>query len=48
MAKKVEVVSEAETVVEVVVDTKPAEILTDFGRHDLNGLRDAVNWLLRR
>ena len=49
MAKKTEEVSEVETVaVEVVLVSKPAEIATDFGRSDLNELRDAVNFLLRR
>lgn len=44
MAKKAEVVED----VVFVAETVPQEIATDFGREDLNALRDAVNFLIRK
>lgn len=32
---------------EVAVVAAPSEVNHDFGRTDLNDLRDAVNWLLK-
>ena len=54
MAKKTETMSNADgsetAEVEVLesVEVKPAEVSADFGRADLNALRDAVNFLLRK
>lgn len=57
MAKKNEEIKEeiVETVGDMMKDYKPvshsetpSEMFVDFGRTDLNDLRDRVNWLLRR
>lgn len=44
MAKKT---AEKEESLETV-EVKPAEVSADFGRADLNELRDVVNFLLRK
>lgn len=48
MAKKNEEIKEEVLTDEVVAESKPAEVSADFGRVDLNALRDAVNFLIRR
>lgn len=42
MAKKAEMMEEVATV------SAPLPVMTNFGREDLNELRDAVNFLLSR
>lgn len=49
-AKKVEVedVVIEDVAIEVTVEAKPVKISDDYGREDLNRLRDAVNELYAR
>ena len=57
MAKKNEEIEEvihstnittASDVTGMEVESKPVEVTADFGREDLNALRDAVNFLIRK
>lgn len=43
-AKQDEIMEEAQEAIEAI----PTAITTDFGREDLNALRDAVNYLLSK